>query len=76
MIKRHVIVSDGAADHAASGRRKASWVTIPATDGVPGEPRISTAKVEMWVDTLAEEAEVTPGMGCGPCRPRAGCSRS
>ena len=43
IVDRKVVVSDGKEEHRASRKTKASWVTIPRTDGVPG-PRRSTPR--------------------------------
>jgi len=53
-----VTLSDGEDTHKASAARKASWVSIPATDGDLGTPTIQAAKVQAWATTLAEEAKV------------------
>ncbi len=63
MVARTVTVSDGVDDHTASKVRKASWVKIPSTDGVLGTPKVKAAKVQAWVDSLAEDAHVAPADG-------------
>jgi lipoprotein-anchoring transpeptidase ErfK/SrfK len=63
MVRHTVMVSDGSIEHAASAARKASWVTIPTAGGVPGEPQVKAAKVQEWVDSLAEDAKEAPRDG-------------
>ncbi|HYN67374.1 MAG TPA: L,D-transpeptidase family protein [Ornithinibacter sp.] len=63
LVARKVSVSDGEDEHAASAKVKASWVTIPSTDGVLGSPTLKAAKVQAWVDGLAKDAKVTPRAG-------------
>lgn len=63
MVARTVRVSDGATKHTASRARKASWVKLPSTDGVPGRPKVKAAKVRAWVDSLAEDANAAPADG-------------
>ena len=59
IVDRKVVVSDGKEERRASRRTKASWVTIPRTDGVPGAPSLDAKKVRSWVRGLAEDAKVT-----------------
>jgi len=63
LVARTVKVSDGKDEHAASKALKASWVTIPSSDGVLGSPALKAAKVRAWVDGLAKDAKVTPRAG-------------
>ncbi|QKE83255.1 L,D-transpeptidase family protein [Arthrobacter sp. NEB 688] len=58
-----VSISDGDEKHSAPTTRKASWVTIPTTDGVPGTPRVDAAKVAAWVDSVAGAAKREPVTG-------------
>ncbi len=59
IVDRKVVVSDGKEEHRASRKTKASWVTIPRTDGVPGAPSLDTKKVRSWVRGLAADAKLT-----------------
>ncbi|MGL4175816.1 MAG: L,D-transpeptidase family protein [Dermatophilaceae bacterium] len=64
LVARKVAVSDGDGDgRVASARTKASWVSIPTTNGVPGAPTVDAAKVRAWVTAAAEDAEVEPDDG-------------
>ncbi len=60
LVARKVTVSDGNNKHSASLVRKAAWVKIPYTDGVPGMPRVKAAEVQAWVKSLAQDAKVEP----------------
>ena len=59
IVDRKVVVSDGKEERRASRKTKASWVTIPRTDGVLGTPSLDAKKVRSWVKGLAEDAKVT-----------------
>ncbi|MBR7742486.1 L,D-transpeptidase [Phycicoccus sp. BSK3Z-2] len=63
MVGRSVVVSDGSEDHEADAATKASWVTVPLTDGVPGMPTVDAKAVTAWVDGLADEAHRDPSDG-------------
>ena len=63
LVARTVSVSDGEDAHKASKKLKASWVSIPTTDGVLGSPTLKADKVQAWVDELAKDAKVTPRDG-------------
>ena len=63
LVARKVKVSDGDDDHTASRKLKASWVSIPTTDGTLGTPTLQVAKVQAWVDKVAKDAKVTPRDG-------------
>ena len=63
LVARKVSVSDGEEKHSASRTLKASWVTVPRTDGTLGAPTLDTAKVRAWVDTVAEKAKVETRAG-------------
>ena len=63
LVAHAVTVDDGEEDHTASSATKASWVTIPATDGTPGTPTVNVAKVQSWVDGVAKDAKVEPTSG-------------
>ena len=63
LAKRTVTVSDGDDEHSASAKTRASWVTIPTSDGVPGTPAVDAAKLRSWVAGLAKDAEVEPSDG-------------
>jgi lipoprotein-anchoring transpeptidase ErfK/SrfK len=52
-----VELSDGEDTHKASAARKASWISIPTTDGL-GTPTVQAAKVQAWAAKLAKEAKV------------------
>ena len=54
LVARTVTVSDGEEKHSASAKTRASWVTIPTTDGVPGTPTVDAAKLRSWVAGLRE----------------------
>ena len=63
LVKHTVKVSDGDDEHAASTRTRASWVTIPLTDGALGTPGLDAAKVKAWVDKVAKGVEKSPTAG-------------
>lgn len=63
IVARRVAVFDGGTKHVASKVRKASWITIPDKDGVPGPPKVKAAKVRKWVRALAEDARAAPTNG-------------
>lgn len=63
MVKRGVTVSDGSKKHTASAKTRASWVSIPVTDGVPGAPTVDQAKVRTWVDGIAASLKTEPAAG-------------
>jgi len=63
IIDRKVVVSDGTEERRASRKTKASWVTIPRTDGVLGAPTLDAKKLRSWVKGLAEDAKVTTVTG-------------
>ena len=56
LVARTVKVSDGEETHQASRRTKASWVSIPVTDGRLGTPTLKAAEVKAWVDKVAKDA--------------------
>lgn len=58
LVAKPVTLSDGEDTHKASAARKASWVSIPTTDGALGAPTIQAAKVQAWAVKLAKEAKV------------------
>jgi len=58
LVDSKVSVSDGTQAHTASAKTKASWVTIPTTDGTFGTPTVDAAKVRTWVDKQADAAKV------------------
>ena len=58
-----VTVSDGEEKHSASTKTRASWVTIPTTDGAPGTPTVDAAKLRSWVAARAKDAKVEPSDG-------------
>ena len=45
LVARSVTVDDGEDEHAASTATRASWVTVPSTDGALGTPTVDVAKV-------------------------------
>lgn len=63
LVARQVTLSDGTSTHRASLARKAAWVTIPYTDGVPGLPSVRAAKVRAWVKSVAQHVKVEPRDG-------------
>jgi hypothetical protein len=63
LVARKVSVSDGADRHSASRSLKASWVTIPATEGSLGSPTLDGAKVQAWVEKVAKAARVEARAG-------------
>jgi lipoprotein-anchoring transpeptidase ErfK/SrfK len=63
LVKRPVVVSDGARTHKASAREKASWLTIPVVDGRPGAPAVDAERVREWVDGLARSLDRAPTDG-------------
>lgn len=63
LVARTVKVSDGAEQHAASKKTKASWVTIPLIDGALGPPSVDAAKVTAWVRKVAKDLEKAPTAG-------------
>ena len=63
LVGRTVKLSDGDAEHAASKRAKASWVTIPLTDGRLGTPGLDAAKVQSWVRKVVKDVEKDPTAG-------------
>ena len=63
LVRTPVVVSDGDDAHKASVARKASWISIPVTDGALGEPTIQAAKVKAWAAKLAKEARVESRAG-------------
>jgi lipoprotein-anchoring transpeptidase ErfK/SrfK len=63
LVARKVSVSDGEDRHSASRTLKASWVTIPSTDGSLGSPALDVAKVKAWVAEVATAAKVEPRAG-------------
>ncbi len=63
MISHKVVVSDGSQEHTPSKKVRASWVSVPTTDGVPGVPTLNAKKVSAWVASLAEDAKVEPHSG-------------
>jgi lipoprotein-anchoring transpeptidase ErfK/SrfK len=63
LVKRSVKVSDGEEQHAASATEKASWITIPTADGVPGAPTVDSSKVKAWVEKVADSAQRDPTNG-------------
>lgn len=63
LVSHRVSVSDGQQPRVADAALKASWVTIPVTDGVPGTPTLDAAKVRTWVDSLAADAKSEPSDG-------------
>ncbi len=63
LVARTVKVSDGDAEHSASKRAKASWVTIPLADGTLGAPSLDTAKVKSWVNKVVKDVEKSPTGG-------------
>lgn len=56
LVTRTVKVSDGEETHKASRKTKASWVSIPVTDGRLGTPTIEAAEVRSWVGKVADDA--------------------
>jgi lipoprotein-anchoring transpeptidase ErfK/SrfK len=60
LVASKVTLSDGTNTHRASLVRKAAWVKIPYTDGVPGMPRVKAARVRAWVQSVAKDAMVEP----------------
>ncbi len=63
LVGRTVTVADGDDEHSASKAVKASWVTIPKTEGELGTPTLKAAAVRSWVDGVAEDAQVDPSAG-------------
>ena len=63
LVARKVSVSDGEDQHTASRTLKASWVSIPSTDGTLGSPALDVAKVKAWVSKVATSAKVEPRAG-------------
>lgn len=63
MVARTVKVSDGEETHQASRRTKASWVSIPVTEGRLGSPTLEAAEVKAWVAEVAEDAAEEPRNG-------------
>ncbi|MBT9256837.1 L,D-transpeptidase/peptidoglycan binding protein [Phycicoccus sp. MAQZ13P-2] len=63
VARTSVSISDGDEKHSALTTRKASWVTIPTTDGVLGTPTVDAKKVRAWVDSVATDAKRAPVKG-------------
>ncbi|MFL6168934.1 MAG: L,D-transpeptidase [Ornithinibacter sp.] len=63
LVKRTVKVADGDAEHKASRKTKASWVTIPLAQGALGAPSLDAAKVKSWVHKVVKDVEKSPGAG-------------
>ncbi|MBK6885740.1 MAG: L,D-transpeptidase family protein [Tetrasphaera sp.] len=63
LVRAGAAVTDGNRKVTASAGRKASWVTIPLTDGRPGAPVVDAAKVSTWVASRAKEFAVAPQQG-------------
>ncbi len=63
LVARTVKVIDGNDEHSASRKTKASWVTIPLTDGSLGTPGLDAAKVSTWVHEMATKAGRSPTSG-------------
>ena len=63
LVARTVKVSDGEESHTASRRTKASWVTIPLTDGSLGTPSVDAVKVKAWVNKVAKGVGKDPRSG-------------
>ena len=58
LVALPVTVSDGEEKHSPSAKTRASWVTIPTTDGAPGTPTVDAAKLRSWVAARAKDAKV------------------
>jgi len=56
-------VSDGSESHSPSATLRASWVSVPTTDGVPGTPTLDAGKVQSWVSSQADDARTEPRSG-------------
>ncbi|MBD3784213.1 MAG: L,D-transpeptidase/peptidoglycan binding protein [Micrococcales bacterium] len=56
-------VTDGTKSYPAAPYTKASWVTVPVSDGVPQAPIVDAAKVRAWVGAVAKAATVEPTTG-------------
>lgn len=63
IVARKVSVSDGSEKHTPSTKLRASWVSVPTTDGKPGSPSLDAKKVQSWVSSLAEDAKVESRSG-------------
>jgi lipoprotein-anchoring transpeptidase ErfK/SrfK len=63
LVARTVKVSDGEEEHAAARNTKASWVTIPLTEGALGAPSVDAVKVRAWVRKVAKGVDETPTAG-------------
>ncbi|WP_392544579.1 L,D-transpeptidase family protein [Oryzobacter telluris] len=74
LVSRTVAVSDGDDTHTASAKVKASWVSIPSTDGLLGTPTVDAAKVTSWVSAQAKAAAIEVRTGLR-YRDRAGTVR-
>ena len=76
LVARTVTVSDGEDKHSASAKTKASWVTIPTTDGAPGTPTIDAGEAAGLGRRAGQGRQVEPPTACATSTPRAPCRRS
>jgi lipoprotein-anchoring transpeptidase ErfK/SrfK len=58
LLSHTVTVSDGTTTHSPTPAEAAAWVSIPTQDGVPGTPTLAPAKVQAWVDQVADATSV------------------
>lgn len=63
LVALPVTVAAGDTTFTATATEKASWVTIPVTDDVPGTPTYEAAKVSDWVTAKAASLTVEPTTG-------------
>ena len=73
LVARKVWVSDGEDEHKASKKLKASWVSIPTTDGVLGSPTLKADKVQAWVESSRRTPRSRPATGCATSASPARC---
>ncbi|MBK8731173.1 MAG: L,D-transpeptidase family protein [Tetrasphaera sp.] len=63
LVAAPVTISAGAKTFEATSSEKASWITIPTSDGVPGAPTVDAAAVEAWVRSKADSVAVAAVAG-------------
>jgi len=63
LVAHSVTVTAGSEKHSASKKAKASWVTIPLTNGMLGTPAMNATKVTAWVHKVAKGVDQDPSAG-------------